>query len=132
MAKYTIGIDFGTESGRAVLVDVADGREVATAVHPYKDGVIDEVLPESDIRLPPDFALQNPADYLDVLRVTIPRLLEESGVRPEEVIGVGTDFTACTMLPIDEYGTPLCMKPERRKPGSRSGSTTPPSRKPTA
>ncbi len=115
MAKYTIGIDFGTESGRAVLVDVADGREVATAVHPYKDGVIDEVLPESDIRLPPDFALQNPADYIDVLRVTIPQLLRESGVKPEDVIGVGTDFTACTMLPIDEHGTPLCMKPEWRK-----------------
>ncbi len=115
MAKYTIGIDFGTESGRAVLVDVADGREVATAVHPYRDGVIDEVLPESDIRLPPDFALQNPADYIDVLRVTIPELLRESGVKPEEVIGVGTDFTACTMLPIDEAGTPLCLKPEWRR-----------------
>jgi len=115
MAKYTIGIDFGTESGRAVLVDVADGREVATAVHPYRDGVIDEVLPESDIRLPPDFALQNPADYIDVLRVTIPQLLRESGVKPEEVIGVGTDFTACTMLPIDEAGTPLCLKPEWRR-----------------
>ena len=112
--KYAIGVDYGTESGRAVLVAVADGREVATAVHPYGDGVIDEVLPGADIELPPDFALQNPADYIEVLRVTIPAVLEESGVDPEDVIGIGTDFTACTMLPIDEAGTPLCTKPEWR------------------
>ena len=112
--KYAIGVDFGTESGRAVLVDIGDGREIATAVHPYAHGVIDEALPGSDWPLPPDFALQNPADYVDVLKVTIPAVLRESGVAPEDVIGVGTDFTACTMLPIDEQGTPLCMKPEWR------------------
>jgi len=112
--KYSIGVDYGTESGRAVLVDVVDGREVATSVHPYGDSVIDEVLPGGDAELPPDFALQNPEDYLEVLRVTIPAVLKESGVAPEDVIGVGTDFTACTMMPIDEEGTPLCMKPEWR------------------
>jgi len=109
--RYTIGLDFGTESGRAVLVDVTDGREVATAVHPYGDGVIDEVLPGTDIELPHDFALQNPADYIDVLRMTIPAVLKKGGVNPEDVIGLGTDFTACTMLPIDEQGAPLCQKP---------------------
>jgi L-ribulokinase len=112
--RYAIGLDFGTESGRAVLVDVTDGREVATAVHPYGDGVIDEVLPGTDIELPHDFALQNPADYIKVLRVTIPAVLREGGVNPEDVIGLGTDFTACTMLPIDDVGTPLCLKPEWR------------------
>jgi L-ribulokinase len=112
--KYAIGVDFGTESGRAVLVDVTDGQEVATAVHLYADGVIDEALPGTDIALPPDFALQNPADYIEVLRVTIPAMLQESGVDPADVIGLGTDFTACTMLPIDETSTPLCMKPEWR------------------
>jgi L-ribulokinase len=112
--KYTIGVDFGTESGRAVLVDVAGGQEVATAVHPYADGVIDEVLPGTGIELPHDFALQNPADYIEVLRVTIPAVLREGRVDPDDVIGVGTDFTACTMLPIDEAGTPLCQKPEWR------------------
>jgi len=112
--KYAIGLDFGTESGRAVLVDVTDGQEVATAVHPYGDGVIDEVLPGTDIELPGDFALQNPADYIEVLRVTIPAVLEEGDVEAENVIGLGTDFTACTMLPIDEAGTPLCQKPEWR------------------
>ena len=112
--KYAIGIDFGTESGRSVLVDVATGEEVATAVHPYGDGVIDEWLPGTDIRLPPDFALQNPADYIEVLKVTIPAVLQEAGVDADDVIGLGTDFTACTMMPIDEEGVPLCMKPEWR------------------
>jgi L-ribulokinase len=112
--RYAIGLDFGTESGRAVLVDVTNGQELATAVHPYGDGVIDEVLPGTDIELPHDFALQNPADYIDVLRVTIPAVLKEGGVNPEDVIGLGTDFTACTMLPIDEQGAPLCQKPEWR------------------
>jgi L-ribulokinase len=112
--KYTIGVDYGTESGRAVLVDVATGEEVATAVHPYGDGVIDEHLPGSNEPLPPDFALQNPQDYIEVLKETIPAVLRDGDVGPESVIGIGTDFTACTMLPIDEAGTPLCMKPEWR------------------
>jgi L-ribulokinase len=112
--KYAIGLDFGTESGRAVLVDVTDGREVATAVHAYGDGVIDEVLPGTGAELPHDFALQNPADYIEVLRLTIPAVLREGGVDARDVIGLGTDFTACTMLPIDEAGTPLCQKPQWR------------------
>jgi len=112
--RFAIGVDYGTESGRAVLVDVATGEEVAAAVHPYGDGVIDEHLPGSDEPLPPDFALQNPQDYIEVLKVTIPAVLRESSVASEDVIGIGTDFTACTMLPIDETGTPLCMKPEWR------------------
>jgi len=113
-SKYAIGVDFGTESGRAVLVDVADGQEIATAVHPYPDGVIDETLPGTDIQLSPDFALQNPADYIEVLQVTIPAVLREGRVAADDVIGVSTDFTACTMMPIDEGGTPLCTKPEWR------------------
>jgi L-ribulokinase len=112
--KHAIGLDFGTESGRAVLVDVTDGREVSTAVHSYGDGVIDEVLPGTDVELPHDFALQNPADYIEVLRMTIPAVLREGGVDAGDVIGLGTDFTACTMLPIDRAGTPLCHKPEWR------------------
>ncbi|MFB0545799.1 MAG: ribulokinase [Anaerolineae bacterium] len=112
--KYSIGIDFGTESGRAVLVDVATGEEVATAVHYYKDGVIDEALPGTDIRLPPDFALQNPADYIETLKQTIPATLREVGVVAEDVVGLGTDFTACTMMPIDKDGTPLCLREEWR------------------
>ena len=112
--RYTIGIDFGTLSGRAVLVDVATGEEVATAVHEYEHGVIDERLPESGVELPPDFALQDPDDYLRVFETTIPALLRESGVRPEQVIGIGIDFTSCTMLPTYRDGEPLCRDPKFR------------------
>jgi L-ribulokinase len=117
MAKYSIGVDFGTESGRAVLVDVADGREVATAVYPYSHGVIDEKLPESGVLLEPDWALQDPDDYLRTFQTTIPAVLKESGINPADVIGLGVDFTACTMLPVKADGTPLCVLPEfRAKP----------------
>jgi L-ribulokinase len=114
MPSYSIGVDFGTQSGRAVLVDVRDGREVASAVHDYANGVIDETLPGSSQRLPPDWALQDPADYLAVFRHTIPAVLAQAGVQPEDVIGVGIDFTACTMLPTRADGTPLCFLPEWR------------------
>ncbi len=112
--KYAIGIDFGTESGRAVLIEVADGREVATSVHHYANGVIDEYLPGSDFGLEPDWALQDPNDYLEVFKKTIPAVLRESGVDPADVIGVGIDFTACTMMPTKQDGTPLCSIPEWR------------------
>ena len=114
MAKYTIGVDFGTESGRAVLVDVENGREIATAVYPYSHGVIDEKLPDTDIRLEPDWALQDPQDYVRVFKHTIPAVLKEPGVSPKDVIGLGIDFTACTMLPTKADGTPLCELPEWR------------------
>ncbi|MCL4267495.1 MAG: ribulokinase [Anaerolineae bacterium] len=114
MATYAIGVDYGTESGRAVLVNVGTGEEVATAVHPYADGVIDEHLPGSSRPLPHDFALQNPQDYIEVLKVTVPQVLRESGVSADDVIGIGTDFTACTMLPVQADGTPLCFLPEWR------------------
>ncbi len=108
-AKYSVGVDFGTESGRALLVKVENGEEVASSVYEYKDGVIDEALPGSDIKLEPDWALQNPADYIQTLKKTIPDLLDKSGVDPEDIIGIGIDFTSCTMMPTDKKGTPLCM-----------------------
>jgi L-ribulokinase len=106
--RYTIGVDFGTESGRAVLVDSRDGSEIATAVHPYGNGVIDEHLPGSNKPLPPDWALQDPMDYIEVFKRTIPAVIKSSGVNPEEVAGIGIDFTACTMMPTTRDGTPLC------------------------
>jgi L-ribulokinase len=112
LGKYTIGVDFGTESGRAVLVDLNDGSEVADHVTPYRHGVINHQLPGTDIQLEPEWALQHPLDYLEVLTTSVPMVLKQSGVGPNEVIGVGIDFTACTMLPVDELGEPLCLKPE--------------------
>jgi L-ribulokinase len=114
---FTIGIDFGTESGRAILVDVRDGRELATDVYPYRHGVIDERLPEpdGDVLLEPDWALQDPADYIRTLQHTVPAVLRQAGVDAAEVIGVGIDFTACTMLPTTATGEPLCTLPEYRR-----------------
>jgi L-ribulokinase len=112
MAKYSIGVDYGTQSGRAVLVEVGTGREVATAVKEYTHGVMDEFLPDGSTRLEHDWALQHPADYLEVLQITIPEVLKIAQVSADDVIGLGIDFTACTVLPIDANGLPLCMKPE--------------------
>ena len=116
MTRYAIGVDFGTESGRAVLVDVADGRQVATAVSAYSHGVIDNrlPLPDRDIALPPDWALQDPEDYLRVFKEAVPAVLGQAGVDARDVVGVGIDFTACTMLPVKGDGTPLCVLPELR------------------
>ncbi|MEI7989880.1 MAG: ribulokinase [Chloroflexota bacterium] len=114
MAKYAIGVDFGTESGRAVLVDIKDGTMLATEVYKYSNGVIDEKLPGTNIRLDPDFALQDPDDYIETFKRTVPAVLKQSGVDPKDVIGVGVDFTACTMLPVKKDGTPLCTLPEFR------------------
>ena len=111
---YTIGVDFGTESGRAVLVDARDGSEIATAVHQYGNGVIDQHLPGSDKPLLPDWALQDPMDYVEVIKRTVPSVLNQSGIDPAEVVGIAVDFTACTMLPTKADGTPLCVLDEWR------------------
>ena len=105
--KYTIGIDFGTQSGRSVLVEVDTGREVAASVKMYPHGVMDEYLPDGKTKLEPDWALQHPRDYLDVLVETIPAVLKDTGVSADDVIGVGIDFMACTLNPIDPVGTSL-------------------------
>ena len=107
--RFTLGIDYGTESARALLVDVADGREVATAVYLYSNGVISDRLPDAGTQLPAhDWALQDPEDYLRALDKTIPAVLRQAGVKGDQVIGIATDFTACTMMPTRKDGTPLC------------------------
>ena len=108
MNKFSLGLDFGTESARAVLVNVATGETAAKAVHPYADGVIDRTLPGSSKLLPPDWALQNPDDWLAALDVAIPAVLAQSGVAARDVVGLGVDFTACTILPTTTEGIPLC------------------------
>jgi L-ribulokinase len=107
--KYAIGVDYGTQSGRALLVDVASGKEIASAVKVYPHGVMDKYLPDGKTKLEQDWALEHPQDYLDVLQETIPAVLKEAKVSADDVIGVGIDFTACTMLPTDNTGKPLCF-----------------------
>jgi L-ribulokinase len=110
--NYVLGLDFGTESARALLVAVDTGEEISSAVAEYPDGVIDATLPGTGEKLPPDWALQNPADYLSTMEATVAKVLADSGVTGEDIIGVGVDFTACTVMPVDANNTPLCLKSE--------------------
>jgi len=110
-ATYVVGVDFGTLSGRAVVCRVSDGAELGTAVSEYRHGVLDERLAATGEPLPPDWALQDPEDYRDVLREAVPAAVAAAGVDPARVIGIGTDFTACTVLPTLADGTPLCQLP---------------------
>ncbi len=110
---YTIGLDFGTLSGRAVLVDTRDGAEVAESVFDYPHGVMDSQLP-SGRKLPPDWALQHPQDYIDVFAYTAPAVLRQSGVDAADIVGIGIDFTASSPMPTTADGTPLCFLEELR------------------
>jgi L-ribulokinase len=110
-----VGVDYGTLSGRALVVRVSDGAELGTAVHAYAHGVMDETLAATGAALPPDWALQDPEDYLDVLRTAVPAAIAAAGIDPAQVIGIGTDFTACTVLPVRADGTPLCQLPGLRE-----------------
>jgi len=112
---YVLGVDYGTLSGRALVVRVSDGAELGSAVHEYANGVIDRILPASGEQLPPDWALQDPDDYREVLRRAVPEALRAAGVAPEQIVGIGVDFTACTVLPTLADGTPLCELPELRE-----------------
>ena len=106
--RYVVGVDYGTLSGRAVVVRVSDGRELGSAVHEYAHAVVTDRLPGGGERLPADWALQVPQDYRDVLRRAVPAAVRAAGIDPADVIGIGTDFTACTMVPTTADGTPLC------------------------
>jgi L-ribulokinase len=112
--KFALGIDYGTESGRAVVIRIRNGEEAGSAVIPYPDGVIDEKLPGGP-RLEPDWALQNPRDYLTVLEKSVPKALKAAGVKGDDIVGIGTDFTASSPLPTKSDGTPLCFLPQYRK-----------------
>jgi len=115
MARYALGLDFGTESARALLVNVETGEEAAEAVFEFPDGVITEALPTpGQTPLGHDYALQNPADYLAALDATVPAALQAAGANAEEVIGIGVDFTACTLVPCRADATPLCTLDEFR------------------
>ncbi len=113
MKKYVLGIDFGTLSGRALLVDAADGTEAAASVYEYPHAVMEDEA--CGVKLSSGWALQDPQDYLDVLEHTIPAVLDKAGAKPEQIAGIGIDFTACTLLPVKADGTPLCFMEDYRK-----------------
>jgi L-ribulokinase len=108
--RVVVGVDFGTLSGRALVVRVSDGAELGTATHAYQHAVLDRALPDGT-PLAPEWALQVAGDYLDVLRVAVPAALADAGVTPGQVVGIATDFTACTMVPTTDDGTPLSDLP---------------------
>ena len=114
---YTIGVDFGTLSGRALIVRVRDGAEIGSASFDYPHAVMDQTLPSSGATLPPEWALQDPQDYLEVFKHAVPEAIKNSGVDPRDVIGIALDFTACTILPVKADGTPLCfIEPFKNEP----------------
>jgi L-ribulokinase len=118
---YVVGVDSGTLSARALVVRVSDGAEAGTAVSEYAHGVIDRELGGRE--LPPDWALQDPGDYTAALGVVIPAAIRDAGIDPGQVIGVATDFTASTCMPVLASGTPLCQLPDvLRRPLSVIGS----------
>lgn len=112
--KYVIGVDYGTLSGRAVVVRVSDGKELGSGVYEYPHAVMDTKLASSGATLGPDWALQDANDYVEVLKHAVPDALLEAGVSSADVIGIATDFTACTMVPVTESGVPLSNLAEYR------------------
>ncbi|UZX01552.1 ribulokinase [Arthrobacter sp. CDRTa11] len=113
--NYVIGVDYGTLSGRALVVRVRDGKELGSGVYDYPHAVVTDALPEDvagdgeekSVRLPGEWALQVPNDYRDVLRYAVPAAIADAGIDPAGVVGIATDFTACTMVPVKSDGTPL-------------------------
>ena len=113
MKKYVIGIDYGTLSARAVLMNTVDGTVVADSEYVYPHAILeDEYFPGKNLKKTD--AYQHPQDYLDALSVTVKGVLKKASVCPESVVGIGLDFTACTPLPVLEDGTPLCFMEEFR------------------
>ncbi len=119
MTKFAIGLDFGTQSVRSAIIDINNGEEIFASIYKYKSGVIDTSLPDSDINLPLDSAMQDPKDYEDGLVYTIKQILNNTKVNKRDIIGLGIDFTSCTMMPIKLDSTPLCfIKKFRNDPNS--------------
>jgi len=111
-ASCAIGLDFGTASVRAVLVETQTGTQRSSSVVAYAHGVIDARLPGSDGPLGADWALQDPSDYLGAMESAVRAVLAGADVDPAAVVGIGVDFTSCTILPVDRIGWPLCLSKE--------------------
>ena len=109
-AQYTIGLDYGTNSVRTLIVNVANGKEVATAVWNYERGTAGVVLSRD-----PNLARQHPADYVKGAEISIKKALGDAkkhvrGFKPEQIIGIGVDTTGSTPLPVDVNGQPLAFQ----------------------
>ncbi len=107
--KFTIGIDFGENSASAILVNVSNGKLVASTTNNYPHGIITDKLPGTDIELGLNWALQHPSDYINALKRTVPKLLKESQIQPEQIIGIGISFQGSTLIPTLKDGTPLAL-----------------------
>jgi L-ribulokinase len=105
--QHVVGVDFGTLSARALVVRADDGEELGEAESPYAHGVMSDELADGGTPLPPNWALQDPDDYLEALRHAVPAAVAAAGIDAATVVGIGTDFTACTVLPVLADGTPL-------------------------
>ena len=110
--RFAIGVDFGTNSVRAIVVDLADGSETASCVYDYPSGEAGVLLDPKD----PHLARQNPADYIEGLYSAVGGAVRaakrQRGFRPEHVAGIGVDTTGSTPIPVDRQGTPLALHPE--------------------
>jgi L-ribulokinase len=115
MSRYALGLDYGTNSCRSLLVDLDNGEELGSAVFPYPSGQMGILTDPSD----PHVARQNPQDYLDGMVAIVRGALEQAserrpGFAANDVIGLGIDTTGSTPIPVDAAGTPLALKPEFR------------------
>ncbi len=113
--KFAIGVDYGTNSVRALIVDVADGAEIATHVYDYPSGEAGVLLDSKD----PNLARQSPADYIEGFYKSVRRAVagakRKRGFKPENVVGIGVDTTGSTPIPVDRDGTPLALLPKFKK-----------------
>ncbi len=113
MSKFAIGLDFGTNSCRSLIVDLVDGREVSSHVFDYPSGDAGVITNPDN----PSQARQNPADYLLGIEVTVKEAMRKAKTNsndfsPENIIGIGVDTTGSSPLPVDSRGVPLCFHDE--------------------
>ena len=113
MSKYVIGLDFGTNSCRSLIVDISNGNELASHVFPYPSGEAGVIVDSKD----PNLARQNPADYLTGIEVTITEAIKkakllDTNFNPVNIIGIGVDTTGSSPMPVDEKGNALCFDPK--------------------
>jgi L-ribulokinase len=106
MSTYSLGLDYGTSSVRALLVNTNSGEEVAAASHNYPHGHEGVITSPND----PNLARQHPADYAAGAEFTIQQILKESKIPPEQIIGIGVDATGSTPIPVDENARPLALQ----------------------